>query len=335
MANFEKRAGHWRVTVRRNGERRSATFTTKAAATAWAAEQENEILHVKRGGIPRRTLLQAFEKYHDEESPKKRGKRWEQIRIMAFIGDKARAKRGLFADCLALALSDLTAAHLSSWRDVRIKQVKASTVDREMNLLSAILETARREWKWLHDNPMRDVRRPTPTPARTRRIAPEEQRRILLALCYDDARPVVEKRQQVAVAWQMAIETAMRQGEVLGLTWANIRGRVAHLPKTKNGDARDVPLSSRAMVLLEKLKGLDSAQCFTLASASCDTLFRKARAAAGVVGLTFHDSRREGTSRLSKKVDVLTLARITGHKDLNELMTYYQTDMAVVAEQIG
>jgi integrase len=182
---------------------------------------------------------------------------------------------------------------------------------------------------------MRDVRRPPPTPARTRRIAEDEQRRILLALCYDEARPVTEKRQQVAVAWLIAIETAMRCGEVLGLTWTNVRGKVAHLPKTKNGDARDVPLSKRAQVLLEKLKGLDALKCFTVSGASCDALFRRARDAAGVVGLTFHDSRREGTSRLSKKVDVLTLARITGHKDINELMTYYQTDMEVVADQIG
>lgn len=333
MASFEKRAGHWRVVVRRNGERRSATFITKAAATAWAAEQENEIIHVRRGGLPKKTWRQALERYRDEESPKRRGARWEQIRIDAMIGGKDKA--GMMADLLQLQMVDLTTAQLAEWRDGRLRQVKASTVNRELNLISGILETARREWKWLHENPMRDVRRPPKTPARTRRIAEDEQRRILLALCFDDARPVNEKRQQVAVAWLLAIETAMRQGEVLGLAWANIRGKVAHLPKTKNGSARDVPLSNRAQQLLEKLKGLDAVHCFTLAGASCDALFRKAKAASGVVGLTFHDSRREGTSRLSKKVDVLTLARITGHKDINELMTYYQTDMAAVAEQIG
>lgn len=70
-------------------------------------------------------------------------------------------------------------------------------------------------------------------------------------------------------------------------------------------------------------------------SATADVLFRRARDAAGIEGLRFHDSRREGTSRLLKKVDVLTLARITEHKDLNMLLVYYQTDMAAVAEQIG
>lgn len=332
MATFEKRSGHWRVVVRRNGDRRSATFTTKASAVAWAAEQETDIATVKRGGLPRKTWQQALERYRDEESPKKRGRRWEEIRIDALIGDDEKV--GLMADLLQLQISALSSTHLAEWRDARMTRVKASTVNREMNLISAILDTARREWKWLVENPMRDVRRPPQTPSRTRRIGPDEQRRILLALNYDDARPVEEKRQQVAVAWLLAIETAMRQGELLGLTWSNISGRVAHLPNTKNGEARDVPLSRRALALLEKLRGIDRSFCFTVSSSSCDALYRKARTAAGVVGLTFHDSRREGTSRLSKKVDVLTLARITGHKNLNELMTYYQTDMETVAGEI-
>lgn len=333
MATFEKRSGHWRVVVRRNGDRRSATFTTKAAAVAWAAEQEADIATVKRGGLPRKTFRQALEKYRDEVSPTKRGGRWEQIRIDAFLGSGDRP--AVMADLLPLQLADVSAPLLAEWRDARLASVGASTVRREFNLLSPIFTAAVREWRWLRENPLKDVRRPPPGRARTRRIEPDEQPRILLALHYDDARPVTEKRQQVAVAWLLAIETAMRQGEVLGLTWSNIRGRVAHLPQTKNGDARDVPLSRRALALLDKLKGIDAARCFTVSSKSCDVLYRKARDAAGVEGLTFHDSRREGTSRLSKKVDVLTLARITGHKNLNELMTYYQTDMETVAGEIG
>lgn len=35
---------------------------------------------------------------------------------------------------------------------------------------------------------------------------------------------------------------------------------------------------------------------------------------------------------LIKKLDVLTLARVTGHKDLNMLLIYYQTDMQEVAK---
>lgn len=43
MATFEKRSNHWRATVRRKGIRKSATFTTKAAAELWVASEESNI----------------------------------------------------------------------------------------------------------------------------------------------------------------------------------------------------------------------------------------------------------------------------------------------------
>ncbi len=330
MATFQKRAGHWRAQIRKKGiPPQSATFATKAQAVAWALEIEVEAASVARGGLPNKTLRQALERYRDEVSPTKRGKRWEQIRIDAFIGGGDKA--GTMADLVGRKLADVTTANLAEWRDARLRQVSPASVLRECNLLGSVLETARREWQWLRENPMKDMRRPTAPAHRTRRIADDEIKRITLALGYEDARPVATLSQQVAIAWLLAIETAMRQGEILSLTWAAISGRVAHLPKTKNGHARDVPLSSRAVELLEKLRGLHEATCFTVSAASCDALFRKARDSAGVVGMRFHDSRREATSRLSRRVDVLTLARITGHRDLKMLLVYYQTDMRSVA----
>jgi integrase len=58
-------------------------------------------------------------------------------------------------------------------------------------------------------------------------------------------------------------------------------------------------------------------------------------AKAGVEGATFHDARRTATSRLAQKVDVLTLAKITGHTDLKLLMsTYYSVSMDDVAGRL-
>jgi integrase len=123
----------------------------------------------------------------------------------------------------------------------------------------------------------------------------------------------------------------MRAGEICGLRAQDITGRVAHLEKTKNGHARNVPLSSRALEILAQLpKG--EATLFNVPSASMDALFRKAKARAMIDDLHFHDSRREALSRMAKKVDVLTLAKISGHRDLRILSNvYYQTDMGEVA----
>jgi integrase len=51
-----------------------------------------------------------------------------------------------------------------------------------------------------------------------------------------------------------AVETAMRRGEILGMEWQHVHERHVHLPRTKNGTARNVPLSSRARALIGLLQ---------------------------------------------------------------------------------
>jgi integrase len=336
VATFEKRGAKWRARLADRSE--SASFATKAQAQAWATMRERELADVAAGGVPRKTMRQALERYAAEVSPTKRGERWETVRIRAWIGDPGAdgtrpAARMPFVD---LDLAAITTPVLAAWRDARLAVVSPASVLREMNLLGAVLETARREWHWLRVNPLRDVRRPRQPEARRRRLLASEIDALCLALGWDGG-PVGTLSQEVAAAMLLAIETAMRQGELLGLTWArvDVARRVAHLPRTKNESARDVPLSVRALEILALLRGRDAAQVFTVSSGSCDALFRKAKGRAGIEDLHFHDTRREATSRLASKVDVLTLARITGHKDLKMLMVYYQTDMSTVAGLLG
>jgi len=339
MAALEKRAGGWRVKVRRGGVSESRTFPTKSQAQAWAVDRERELADVAAGGVPRKTVREALERYRADESPKKRGHRWEAVRIGGWLGavsSKTGRASELMLPWLDAQVGSVGPDALAAWRDARLRVVSAGSVLREMNLLGSVLETARREWKWLRVNPMREVRRPAQPEPRTRRIGDAEIDALCLALGWD-GEPVGSLSQEVAAAFLLAIETAMRQGELLGLAWDNVDlvRRVARLPRTKNGSAREVPLSARALEILGLLAGRDERRVFAVSSASCDALFRAAKARAMVEGLRFHDTRREATSRLARRVDVLTLARITGHKDIRMLMIYYQTDMADVALQIG
>jgi integrase len=108
--------------------------------------------------------------------------------------------------------------------------------------------------------------------------------------------------------------------------------RVAHLAMTKNGTSRDVPLSPRALALLERL----GERVFDLSAASLDALWRKAKGRTPVQDLHFHDLRAEALTRLSRVFSVLELARISGHKDLNLLMrVYYREDAADLAARMG
>lgn len=132
--------------------------------------------------------------------------------------------------------------------------------------------------------------------------------------------------------FRFALETAMRAGEIARLRHEDITGRVARLHHTKNGHPRDVPLSQAALALIEALQPLDPV--FGLEPRQIDVLFRKIRDKAGVVGLTFHDSRAYAITHLSKKLDVLELARMVGHKNIAQLMTYYRATADDLASRL-
>lgn len=316
MASFRKRNGRWYAEISRKGIRKGKTCLTKAEALQWAAAEEREASTL----IPNKPVVDILARYAAEVSPTKRGKRWEQIRL-AMVGRDDLAK---------VNLRDLDATHISAWRDRRLAVVSAASVLREWNLLSAVFTQAVNEWKWLTANPMKGVRRPTAPQPRTRRVTDDEINRLCLALGYEEGLPVETATARVALAMLFALETAMRAGEIVGLTKADvdIDKRVAHLARTKNGNSRDVPLSKRAIQVLDMLPD----DLFGLTSSNLDALFRKAKERALIEGLHFHDLRREALTRMASKVGVMDLAKISGHKDLRILQAVYYapniTDLA-------
>lgn len=334
MASIQKVASGWRVQIAVKGQRDSRTLDTKAAAQAWAVQREAEMRSISGGmGSKTHTVGDMLDTYEKQVSPEKRGARWEKLRLR-LIGEK-KVEGKPFRDIL---LADLKPGHIAAWRDSRAKEVAGASVSREMSLLSHALLVARKEWGWLVSDPMKDVRRPADSPPRDRRITDAEIERITLALGYQEGMPVARPSQRVAVAFLLAIETAMRSGEMLGLTSLTVdfARQVAHLPLTKNGSARDVPLSTRAIALLRMLPAVDPGKpLFDLSDKSRDALFRKARDRSGVDGLTFHDTRHEAITRLAKKLQILDLARMTGHTNLQELMTYYNESAADIAKRLG
>ena len=337
MASFRKNGKGWRFEVCVKGERDSGVFATKAEGQAWAAKRETELRAKKSGGvIVGKTVQDAFDQYEIEVSRTKRGHRWEALRMSAMAECTIDGVR--FGD---IQLTDLTAAQIGRWRDDRLKgnaerrAVAGSTVNRDLNLLSHVLSTARREWKWIEESPTKDVRRPKDSPPRDRRILQDEIDRLCQACGFVEGEPVRTKNQAVAVAFLFAIETAMRAGEICGLTKGMVDGRVIHLPAslTKNGTKRDVPLSTRAVELLKLLPESDG-PVFGLGADSLSTLFRKARERCLVEEMTFHDSRHEAITRLAKKLGVLDLARMVGHKDLRMLQVYYNETAADMAQRL-
>lgn len=320
MASFRKlKSGSWRAEVARQGKRKSKSFPTKQAAKEWAARQEYLILSDEGGGSSE-TFGSIMDRYAREVSPKKRGQRWEAIRLERFRKD----------DIAKIAMKDLKASDFASWRDARLKEVAPGSVIREMILLSAVLTTARREWGLIRENPMRDVKKPSSPPSRDRLPTQDELDRLAHVAGGD----LTKATARAFHAFLFAMETAMRAGEIVGLTRARVdlERRVASLPMTKNGRGRDVPLSSEAVRLIRALPEGDPV--FGLTSRQLDALWRKIRAKAKVDGLTFHDSRHASITALSKKLDVLALARMVGHRDLRQLQAYYNETAEELARRL-
>lgn len=334
MASIQKVAKGWRAQISVRGQRDDRTFDTKTAAQDWAVRREAEMRSIQGGlGSKTHTVGDVLDQYQRDVSPGKRGARWEKLRL-DLIGRKLIDGRPF----REIRLAELRSHHIAAWRDARGREVAGSSVSREMSLLSHALEVARKEWGWLVGDPMKDVRRPPDNPPRQRLVSPGEIDRISVALGYQDGLAVALPSQRVAVAFLFAVETAMRSGEILGLTsdTVDFDRRVAHLPLTKNGSARDVPLSTRAVELLQQLPVVEAGQpLFGLSAASRDALFRKAKEKAGIAGLTFHDTRHEAITRLAKKLQPLDLARMTGHTNLQELMTYYNETAENIAQRLG
>lgn len=327
----------WRVQIAITGApRESGSFSTKGEAVAWASERETEIRRqVKTGINTQKTLQDAFDRYEDTVSAHKKGERWEKIRLQAIAQHQV--------DGVALGsmkLVDITSDVLGRWRDGRLKgtreadfkdKVMGSTVSRELNLISHVFNTAQREWKWIAVSPTKDVRRPKKGKPRDHLITDDEIERQCLALGYSGK--VVTKNQKTAAAWLFAIETAMRAGEICGMDPSWIKGNVVRIPDSKNNTGRDVSLSPYALAILESLP-TNEPTCFGISSGSVDALFRAGKKRAAITTMTFHDSRHLAITRLAKKLNVLELARMTGHKDLNELQTYYNETAAEIAKKL-
>ena len=327
MASIQHTGRGYRAQVYVGGQRDSKLFRLKREAEAWAFQREKELRAGKTGGG--KTLGDALKRYADEISPTHRGERWEAIRIAAFLADPTfpAAKR----------LADLVPDDIGAWRDVRLKQVSTSTIRREISLVSSALESARREWRWIDANPVRDVRKPREPEHREVLITLSQTRIMLRTMGYQPGR-CRSVGQAVACAFLFALRTGMRAGEICKLKWDDLRD--GHLIVTgdeigagKTG-RRFVPTLHHTERIIETMRGWDEVYVFGLKSATLDALFRKYRARAGLSGFTFHDTRHTAATRLAGRVDVLTLCKIFGWKNPKRAMTYYNPTPSQVRQQL-
>jgi integrase len=313
MAYFEKTKKGYRAHVEIMGQRASDSFANKKDAQLWAAQKEIEFRAVGTGKASTITTThQAFTRYRDEICPTHKGERWETVRINKMIRDFP-----------LVMLDKLASDHVIKWKESRRGNVGDSSVLREMKLLNSIFEQCKsKEWKLLVHNPCDGVARPKESAHRTRTITGPETRNVLRALGYPSR---TLPRHAVAHAFLLAMFTGMRQSELASITWANVKPNYIHLPDTKSGKARDVPLSAGAKMVVEKMRGYDATSLFAISAASIDTHFRNAKGRAGLDGFTWHDTRHTAATRIGRsgKWSVIELCKAFGWADPKMAMVYF------------
>ena len=292
MAQIRKRGpSQYQARVRLKGHPEvTRTFSSRQEALAWATEREQLLLQELGAAIhdaDQLTLYAALERYATEVTPSKRGQQQELSRLRRWQQHPVAEQ----------SLSRIRAADFARFRDTRLEQgAGANTVRLDLALVSHVFEVARKDWGEALSNLVKAIRKPKLPRGRERRLLPGEEAR-LLAYCDPEGESLLK------TFIVLAIETAMRRGEIANLNRQDISldSRLAYLHETKNGTSRTVPLSTRAVSALLSVPCKEHGPVVTIHRDNISGAFAAACDACKINGLTLHDLRHEATSRLFEK----------------------------------
>lgn len=334
MATIRKRGAYqWQAIVRRKGyPQQSKTFETRKNAESWARKIERDIEagHWRDSGeADRTTLAECLQRYIDEISSKKKSGKQEFYKANCILKHPVSN----------MYMSNIRSVDIADYRKSRESDDLApSTIQKEMALLSHLFNVARKEWGMESlKNPVQDVSNPKVSNARDRRLEGDEEQRLLEACSprFHNSNP------WLLPLVQLAIETAMRQGELLDLQWKDIDIKKQIL-KCRNKDPkgkdlhRYVPLSRKACGIFTSLPRSMDGRTFPTSQNAIKLAFNRARERAGMADFRFHDLRHEATSRLFEKgLDPMEVSTITGHKTLQMLKRYTHLRAQDLVKKLG
>lgn len=319
MSSIRKRGDKWQARVHRKEHKPVVqSFNTKADAIKWARNVESQLdlgVLAPKQTMPR--LMPMVDRYVEEVTPTKKGDSQERYRA-------AQWKKSKLAD---MQLDKITGEVVAQYRDARLREVSANTIRLELAFLSVVFEQCRKEWGFAVSNPVRQIRMPKPGKPRQRRLETGEEDALLVAC-------KASRAYYLHSFVVLAIETGMRSGEILAVTWetVNFEKRTIFLPDTKNGSSRTVPLSTRALNAINALPRSINGRLFRSGYHSIHNAFKLAVAKAQATqpnsnsflsGLRFHDLRHEAVTRLFEKgLNPIEVGMVSGHKTLSMLQRY-------------
>ena len=313
MASIRKRNGLWQIQVRsKHTGSTSKSFHRKTDAERWATAQEALMQSGQwQEKMPSHfTIGSMLKRYLETVTPTKRGKAQETRRLHRLLRE---------ARLMSINLDQAKPCIFADFRDRRIHDgVRACQYD--LVLMRHAWNIARVEWGWpLPDNPVSLIRMPKNKPPRERRLKDGEFERLKVAA----------EKSRSWYLWPvvvLAIETAMRRGEILGLRWEHIDldKKTAFLPMTKNGSSRWVPLNDEGAAKLTKAPK-ETDRPFPVTDVAFRQAWDRLRTRANITDLTFHDLRHEAISRMfDSGMKIHEVMAVSGHKTASQLFRYVQ-----------
>lgn len=326
------KSGKWNVQVRKKSHVLSKTFIRKSDAERWARQTEVEIdqnVFQNFNEAESLTLGDVCQKF--EEEVIREFKSWK--------ADRSRLRNIRDHKISKLLLINLTTTELNKFiEDRKIDSMSNTSINHEITLISRVLNVCMKKWGINLPKGVPYSDRPKKEEGRQRRVSNQEIEAIISAT----------QSKLLGSIIILAVETAMRRSEIVSIEHKNINleNKSLVLNNTKNGDRRVVPLSQKAILVIQSIPRNINGRLFNVSSDSVTQSFERAvaRAKKNYIGndssfledLRFHDLRHEGTTRLAKKVpNIIELASITGHKSVEMLKRYYHPDPTEMAEKLG
>lgn len=326
MASIRKRNGKWQAQIRREGYKSiSRSFHKRSDAVEWARHKEVQAdrreLLPSNHAMTQYSVRDVLERYRKEVTPGKKSHAQETITITFLLKQK-------FSD---LTFDTLNENHMAEFRDMRLKTVKPATVVRELAILQHALEVAIREWGLpIRSNPVKQIKKPRVNNARNRRLSDSEFSLLLKATnsCRNPwIKPMI----------LFAIYSGMRQSEILNMQWddVDLTKRILHIPISKNGRSRTIPLSNKAAGILKDLPAGKNGKVFDLSASSFRQAWKRIIKRSKIENLRFHDLRHEAISRFFEHgLSIPEVALISGHRDFRMLARYTHLQAEDIARKL-
>lgn len=339
MPSIKKRGDfQWRAQIRLKGHPPlSKTFETYTDAKDWARDIERDMrrgLFIDRREAETTTLLEMLKKYEEEVTPRKKSKDREKTRI-------ARWKAHKLASC---SLAGIKPKDIAAFRDERRKlKLAENTIRLDIALISSVFEHCRKDWGIEVENPCRKIKLPGGSKKRERRVSAEEEAALLEYL--PKAMP---RTRNIYELIALELETGMRQSELLGIEWQDVhtKEKFIRLDDTKSGDPRNVPLSPKAIKILEDMvRPIKNDRVFKVTQDALIRGFNRAcklaieaqkKPKAGFMeNLKFHDLRHEAASRWASHLEAHELCKMFGWKTMQMALRYYHPTALSIADKLA